>query len=233
VIVAVAAALSLVAATDAHAARRWGRVDPVGAWSCVVYGHPAFGDERMLFMFAADGGARVAHEADQKISAWTPMSPWTVNDGELTFNDPHTGRQYRADLRQPTLGGSWRTFTLVGGWWCSETDAAAVPAAEKLEPLKVLPPLIPSVTSVPQYPRQAIREAKQGRAVTCFFVDASGRVVRPELIELSDEVFRAPILAALERSRYRGWDDTNVLRPGCRSYIFKLDALSATAVEDP
>ena len=219
------------AANDAHAARRaGGRVDPVGAWSCVVYGHPALGDERMLFVFEPDGAARVAHESGDKLSAWTPMSRWTSDDGELAFSDMRTGRQYRADLRRPTLGGSWRTFTLVGGWWCSELDADAVPAVEKLEPLKVLPPLIPSVTSVPQYPLQAIREAKQGRAVTCFFVDASGRVVRPELIELSDEVFRAPILTALERSRYVGWDDASVLRPGCRSYIFKLDSLNA-AVE--
>ena len=63
-------------------------------------------------------------------------------------------------------------------------------------------------------------------------MDASGSVVQPELIELSDEVFRAPILAALARSRYQGWDDASVLRPGCRSYIFRLDSLSA-AVEAP
>lgn len=225
--VAVAAVLLAAPATGAHAARRSAKVDPVGAWSCVIYGHPAFGDERMLFHFAADGSAQLAREVEQKISAWTPMSRWTADDGELAFSDPHTGRQYRADLRRATLGGGWRAFTLIGGWWCSELDAAAVPAVEKLEPLAVMPPLIPSVTSTPQYPLQAIRDAKQGRAVTCFFVDASGRVVRPEVIELSDEVFRAPILAALERSRYQGWADASVLRPGCRSYIFKLDSLSA------
>lgn len=226
-LLAIAAVLLTAPATGAHAARRSAKVDPVGAWSCVIYGHPAFGDERMLFHFAADGTVQLAREVEQKISAWTPMSYWTADDGELAFSDPHTGRQYRADLRRATLGGSWRAFTLIGGWWCSELDAALVPAVEKLEPLAVMPPLIPSVTSTPQYPLQAIRAAKQGRAVTCFFVDASGRVVRPEVIELSDEVFRAPILAALERSRYQGWADASVLRPGCRSYIFKLDSLSA------
>lgn len=227
-----ALAALLAAPPGAHAARRSVKVDPVGAWSCVIYGHPAFGDERMLFHFAADGTTQLAREVEQKISAWTPLSRWTADDGELTFSDPHTGRQYRADLRRATLGGSWRTVILVGGWWCSELDEAAVPAVEELEPLAVMPPLIPSVTSTPQYPLQAIRDAKQGRAVTCFFVDASGAVVQPELIELSDEVFRAPILAALARSRYVGWDDASVRRPGCRSYIFKLDSLSA-AVEGP
>jgi hypothetical protein len=225
-----AAAILLTAPTGTHAARRSAvKVDPVGAWSCVIYGHPAFGDERMLFHFSADGTAQLAREVEQKISAWTPMSRWTEDDGELAFSDPHTGRQYRADLRRSTLGGSWRTVILVGGWWCSEMDESAVPAVETLEPIAVMPPLIPAVTSTPQYPVQAIREAKQGRAVTCFFVDSSGQVVRPELIELSDEVFRAPILAALARSRYQGWDDASVLRPGCRSYIFKLDSLSAAA----
>lgn len=218
----------LAAPAGAHAARRSPiKVDPVGAWSCVIYGHPAFGDERMLFHFAPDGTTQLAREVAEKISAWTPLSRWTTDDGELAFSDPHTGRQYRADLRRPTLGGSWRTVILVGGWWCSPLDQAAVPAVETLEPLALMPPLIPSVTSTPQYPLQAIRAAKQGRAVTCFFVDASGQVVQPELIELSDEVFRAPILAALARSRYVGWDDASVLRPGCRSYIFKLDSLSA------
>jgi hypothetical protein len=71
---------------------------------------------------------------------------------------------------------------------------------------------------------QAIRAAKQGRAVTCFFVDADGYIVQPEVIELSDEIFRAPTLAALERSRYRSWEGGEMLRPGCRSYTFRLDA---------
>jgi hypothetical protein len=232
VLLAAAAVLLAAPATRAHAARRSAaKVDPVGAWSCVVYGHPAFGDERMLFHFAADGTVQLAREVEEKLSAWTPMSYWTADDNELLFSDPHTGRRYRADLRRSTLGGSWRTVMLVGGWWCSEMDEAAVPAVEKLEPLAVMPPLIPTVTSTPQYPLQAIRDAKQGRAVTCFFVDATGHVVRPELIELSDEIFRAPVLLALERSRYEGWPDASVLRPGCRSYIFKLDPLNAIVEE--
>jgi hypothetical protein len=222
--------LLAASATDAEAARRV-KVDPIGAWSCVVYGHPAFGDEHMLFHFAADGSAGLAREVEQKLSGWTALSEWTADDGELAFSDPRTGRRYRADLDRATLGGGWRTLTLTGGWWCSPMDAASVPTVEKLEPLAVMPPLIPSLTATPPYPIQAIREAKQGRAVMCFFVDATGRVVQPEVIELSDEVFRAPILSALERSRYQGWADASVLRPGCRSYIFKLDALSAVSVE--
>ncbi len=201
-------------------------MDPAGAWSCVVYGHPAFGDERVLFHFAPDGSAQHAHQEQDAISAWSPLTSWAAEGGELSFRDPQTGRRYQADLKRETLGGSWRTLTLVGGWWCSAMDAAAVPEIQTRAPAMIMPPLVPSLTATPSYPLQAIRAAKQGRAVTCFFVDARGRVVQPEVIELSDEVFRRPILAALERSRYQGWEDATVLRPGCRSYIFKLDALN-------
>ena len=159
-----------------------------------MYGHPAFGDERVLLHFAPDGTAQHARTEDDKISAWIPLAGWTAEDGELAFRDSRTGRQYRADLRRDTLGGSWRTLTMIGGWWCSAMDDAAVPAIQTRAPREIMPPLVPSLTATPSYPVQAIRAAKQGRAVTCFFVNASGRVVQPELIELSDEVFREPIL---------------------------------------
>jgi hypothetical protein len=94
-----------------------------------------------------------------------------------------------------------------------------------------MPPLLPSLTATPRYPVQAIRDAKQGRALSCFFVDASGYIVQPEIIELSDEIFRQPILNALARSRYQTLEDASVLRPGCRSFIFKLDQIDTLAVE--
>ena len=113
------------------------------------------------------------------------------------FTDPRSGRRFEADLTRGTLGGSWRTYTLLGGWWCSAADSGPVPAIERAKSMQYMPPLLPSLTATPRYPVQAIREAKQGRAVSCFFVDANGYIVQPELIELSDEVFRQPILNAL------------------------------------
>jgi hypothetical protein len=88
-----------------------------------------------------------------------------------------------------------------------------------------MPALVPVRTATPSYPTQAIREAKQGRAVTCFFVEASGLITKPEIIEISDEIFRAPTLSALARSQYQGWDDPGLVRPGCRTYIFRLDSI--------
>jgi hypothetical protein len=199
----------------------------VGTWNCVLYGHPAFGDERVLLNFNADGGSQLARQEGEEITAWTPLSFWRADDDVMTFNDPRSGRRFEADLSRATLGGGWRTYTLLGGWWCSATDIGPVPAIEKRKSTDYMPPLLPTLTSTPQYPLQAIRDARQGRAVSCFFVDAAGNIVRPELIELSHEVFRQPILNALARSRYQAWNDERLLRPGCRTFIFKLETITS------
>jgi hypothetical protein len=214
----------------AEAARRAAAIEPAGTWTCVLYGHPAFGDERVLLHFAASGAVRLARLDDDKATSWNGLTGWVAEDDELQFSDPWTGRHFTADLRRTTLGGGWRTLTAIGGWWCSPIDNAEMPPNVETDTPK-MPPLRPSITSTPTYPLQAIRDAKQGRAVACFFVDSEGFIQQPEFIELSAEVFRAPILTALKRSRYQGWQDDGRLRPGCRSYIFKLDSLLKPEVE--
>jgi hypothetical protein len=210
---------------------RAARIDPIGTWGCVVYGHPDLGDQRMLFHFAAGGAARIARVDDEKTGPWSALTGWFLDGAQFEFSDPQTGRQFNADLRRTTLGGSWRTFANVGGWWCSALDSAETP--QQMAPQRQpLPPLVPVRTAIPYYPVQAVRLAKQGHAVTCFFVDSQGVIQQPELIELSDEIFRDPVLSALERSRYKGWEDTATLRPGCRTYTFKLDQIVNLAVED-
>lgn len=198
----------------------------------MVYGHPAFGDERVLLSFSAGGDSQLARQDGDEITAWEALSFWTADeDAVMTFTDPRSGRRFEADLTRATLGGSWRTYTLLGGWWCSPADFGSVPMIEKSKSMEFMPPLLPTLTSTPQYPLQAIRDAKQGRAVSCFFVDANGYIVRPELVEISDEVFRQTILNALARSRYQAWNDERVLRPGCRSFIFKLDTINAATAD--
>lgn len=181
----------------------------------------------MLLNFGANGGSQLARQEGEEITAWAPMSFWRADDGMMTFTDPRSGRRFEADLTRPTLGGSWRTYTLLGGWWCSVAENGAVPAIETRKSTEYMPPLLPTLTSTPQYPLQAIRDARQGRAVSCFFVDANGDIVQPELIELSHEVFRQPILNALARSRYQAWNDERLLRPGCRTFIFKLETITS------
>jgi hypothetical protein len=204
-------------------------LDPVGTWNCVVYGHPAFGDERVLLDVARDGSVRAAHERDGEISPWIAFTSWYVEDATMTFIDYQSGRAYQADLTFETLGGKWRTPTLLGGWWCSATQLDVAPKVEKAK-LDVTMPLLPSFTATPIYPIKAIRGAKQGRAVSCFFVDAEGNVVQPEIVELSDEIFRQPILSALARSRYQPLPGEHELRPGCRSFLFRLESLTGDPV---
>jgi len=222
-----AAAFGLVLGVVASAAGD--NVDPIGTWSCVLYGHPAFGDERVLLQFAPNGGARLARVDGDEVTPWNRLAGWSEVRRELRFGDPQTGRMFTADLRRPTLGGGWRTVSAVGGWWCGAIDAATL-SLDEVPPAARLAPLIPRLTATPLYPNQAIRDAKQGRAVTCFFVGADGVVVQPELIELSDEVFRTPVLVALQRSRYEPWREDGTLRPSCRTYVFRLDSLLHPAV---
>jgi hypothetical protein len=217
----------LVGAETAHAAR--GTV-PVGTWSCVVWGHPEFGDERVLLNFAPQGVARLARVESAAVPAWSGLTPWITDKREMRFSDPRTGRQYTADLRRENLGGTWRTLTTTGGWWCAVSDVAVVPDTRE-EREAALPPVLPLVTATPRYPLAAIREAKQGRVVTCFLVDATGTIVEPEIIELSDEVFREPILVALSHSRYEPRRADSVSRPSCRSYTFSLEKLAQHEIE--
>jgi hypothetical protein len=195
-----------------------------------VWGHPEFGDERVLLNFDALGVARLARIENEAVPAWSGLTPWVREDRAMRFSDPRTGRAYTADLRRDNLGGSWRTLTATGGWWCAVSDVDVVPETVEGR-AAALPPVLPLVTATPRYPIEAIRLAKQGRVVTCFLVDAAGMILEPEIIELSDEMFREPILVALSRSRYAPRAADSALRPSCRSYTFSLDRLAQHEIE--
>jgi hypothetical protein len=205
-------------------------LDPVGTWSCVLYGNPSLGDERVLLSFGPDQSARIARQSRAGAPAWTSLSRWQVEGGLFSFADGRSGRQFSADLDRQTLGGEWRTLNLLGGWWCSAADAAAGPSLDILsDPSDTAAArtarLIPEVMATPSFPIRAIRAAKEGRVVLCFVVHPSGEVYDPEFVELSDEIFRAPSLDALMRSRYKAWDSRTAggPRPACRSFIYRLD----------
>ena len=219
--------LCCAALEGALAARGDHALDPAGIWSCVVYGGvPA--DERIVLRLTADGGATVARQRADSTTAWIPVSDWAVARDELQFTDHRDSRRYVADLRRTSLGGQWDSPRGRGGWWCmrrsdamnAEPRVPTDPAAEFF-----VPPLVPDVSASPLYPRQAIRDAKEGRAVVCFVVDSSGVVLEPEIVELSDEVFRNSTMLAIHRSRYRPANDGSLSRAGCRIYTYELDAV--------
>ena len=76
-------------------------------------------------------------------------------------------------------------------------------------------------------PRPRLRRAVPAGGV---LLPGDVEVVDPEIIELSDEIFREPILVALRRSRYEA-RDSDALRPSCRSYTFSLDRLAQSEIE--
>ncbi len=207
-----------------------GVIDPRGTWSCVLYGDPAFGDQRILLTFAPDQSTFVSRSESDASRPWSPLSRWRIEDNVLSFSDSRTGRNFEAELERPTLGGSWKTLTTLGGWWCTATnenvDLGIFPS-ERRESNRALSPLIPAVMATPRYPRQAIREAREGRVVICFEVDPSGQVQAPEFIELSDEIFRATSLDALMMSSYQPLTGStrHTPRPACRSFIYRLDQI--------
>ena len=203
-------------------------IDPRGTWNCIMYGNPALGDERVLLSFAPDQSTLMAKPSEDVARPWMPLSRWQVEEDLLSFTDSRSGRDFQASLRRSTLGGEWRTLNLLGGWWCSETqeDVALgifVEAPERSAAMMV--PLVTAVSVTPSYPRQAIREAIEGRVVLCFEVDPNGEIRNPEFIELSDEIFRAASLDSLMSSRYQPWPEggATALRPACRSFVYRLD----------
>jgi len=210
------------------AARGDAVLDPAGVWACVAYANEASYDERFLLHLTGNGGGSIARQGATSAGQWAPTSPWAVERSRLAFRDYRSTREYTADLTRSTLGGTWQSVAAHGGWWCTrrlQAEQAQLRTLRRSAAEFFVPPLVPDVSASPTYPRQAIRNAKEGRAVACFLVDPSGAILEPELLELSDEVFRDTTLLALFRSRYRPWQGGEAARAGCRTYLFELDAI--------
>lgn len=200
-------------------------VDPAGLWYCLVYGHLGLDDWHVSLRLEPGGRAFSAWGLALGNRAWRRLSNWSVDDGVISFDDPDSGRHYEGDLSRSTLGGTWRVHAESGGWWCAPRALAADSVGLRRSDAAMAVPLVAQIVKAPDYPRQAIREAKEGRAVVCFLVDRNGFVVEPEIVELSDEVFRDPTLQAIDESRFAVYDEPVPLRPGCRSYVYHLDAV--------
>ena len=206
-----------------------GGVAHLGSWSCVLYGDPAFGDERVQLRFDPDGTTRQARPSKDRARPWAPLSRWQIQDGDLVFKDSRAGRKFQGDLSRATLGGEWRMRMLVGGWWCSRMSEEEISVSgavdEVLAGSDSTRSIIPEVMATPSYPREAIWLALEGRVLICFSVEPTGDIVEPEVLEVSDELFRGPSLDALIRSRYQGWDERlyGGRRPACRSFVYLLD----------
>ena len=212
-----AAALALLVAAGDVAAND-AELDPVGVWNCLMYGEA--GDQRFFLDLRADNAVRMARLAEAEESVWRRIGDWRRLRGRLEFADASNARLFIARLPAADLGGTWLGVRDGGGWWCS----AETPAADDGPPPvgRLLEALVPAIMASPNYPIGAIREAKEGRTVSCFIVTGTGAIRRPAVVESTDEIFRAPTLEAVAASRYRSWGDEDATLPACRSFTFEL-----------
>jgi hypothetical protein len=202
-------------------------LDPAGIWACVTYGdqHSAR-DTRFLVHVTPTRTGSFAIQTSRGAGDWVAIFPWSPEKDELVFTESETGRSFTADLTRATFAGTWSTPVDQGGWWCAQRVGGAEAAARAVQGSALeyfVPPLVPDVSATPRYPRDAVRAAAEGYAVACFFVDATGTILAPEVVELSNEHFRTPTLVATYASRYRPWPNGSGLRPGCRTYSYQLD----------
>lgn len=217
-----AAAVALLAAATAppdgaaHEAEAW----PVGVWSCLLYG--TSGDLRFYLELAGHGAARIARATETEKGEWRSLGVWRRARDRIEFDDPLNGRFFVADGRRADLGGTWLGSGDRGGWWCTPTAYAVDDEPPSIAGL--LPVLVPAVMASPRYPLSAIREAKEGRTVSCFAVTGAGEILRPEVVETTDDVFRGPTLEAVAGSRYRSWGSDDEALPACCSFTFELRA---------
>jgi hypothetical protein len=200
-------------------------LSPIGQWNCVIYGNPLLGDERAYLSFRADGILLMTREARDNERSNSIQLEYIIEGNRLSFSDIQTGRNFNAQLGGFTLSGEWRSRIQLGGWWCSPDEFEEGIFSNTLEN-QFVGRLDPEIMASPSYPLQAIRDVLQGRVVICFEVTTMGEVINPTFIEVSDEVFRAPSLDALMRSRYKSWlpnNQSELARPACRSFIYRLD----------
>lgn len=198
---------------------------PLGQWNCVIYGNPLLGDERSHFNFSANNFLRITRLIDGEATSNSVDMEYRIENYALTFYDPTTGRTFKAQLGGYTLSGEWRSRAELGGWWCSPVEGGEG-IFSNLETAISIGRVDLETTVSPTYPLQAIRDVTQGRVVICFDVTTTGNIINPNFIEVSNEVFRAPSLDALVRSKYKSWlpvAENDVLRPACRSFIYRLD----------
>lgn len=211
---------AIAPAADAHAA------ELLGVWTCTMYGEST--EQRFFLRLAADGGIWMARVAEADDGVWRDIGTWRRSRTRLMFEDAWNGRSFRAGVDREELGGLWSSFRDRGGWWCAAMPAIPFAPADGPPPAnRLLHAPVPAIMASPSYPRRAIREATEGRAVTCFVVKGTGEILRPAVVESTHEIFHEPALAAVAVSRYRSWGDEHASLPACRSFTFELRARAA------
>ena len=91
----------------------------------------------------------------------------------------------------------------------------------------------PTVTAVPQYPKDARRDRVEGEATVCYKIDKKGRIISPSVRKSSHRMFAKPSLKAIKQSSYEplGPDKEVSKVKTCRTYRFLLNPVAIEEVE--
>ena len=91
----------------------------------------------------------------------------------------------------------------------------------------------PTVTAVPQYPKNARRDRIEGEATVCYKIDNKGRIINPSVRKSSHRMFAKPSLKAIKQSSYEplGPDKEVSKVKTCRTYRFLLNPVAIEEVE--
>lgn len=91
---------------------------------------------------------------------------------------------------------------------------------------------IPVMTTVPEYPKEAVFDRIEGQVEVCFNVDREGRPMRIAVRSSTHRIFEKPSMQAVRESSYEPLHDGVALSgiKTCRTFRFFLDPV---AIEDP
>ena len=92
---------------------------------------------------------------------------------------------------------------------------------------------VPTVTAVPQYPKNARRDRIEGEATICYFIDSKGRIRKPALRQSSHRMFAKPSLKAIKQSSYeplRADQKVSSVKT-CRTFRFLLNPVAIEEIE--
>ena len=199
---------------------------PAGVWSCLVIAPRGVTEESLLYRFEAGAPVAVASDLGGEEPMWRKLTIPRIDGYTVFFQEPGADRRFEGRFDGDSITGLWRSTGAVGEWWCAPVDAPELKGERAANAEKARFPF-PKATrlATPRYPREAIRGALEGRVVTCFKVDASGRIFDPVVLEQSDPIFREPTLVALSQSNFAPWPDgaDEPPRPACRTYTFRLE----------
>ena len=199
---------------------------PAGVWHCLIISPRGVTEQTTLLRFTVDEPVSTSTPVDGEVPTWRELSMPRYDGRSVFFDDAAKDQSFEGFFDGEGITGLWRSSQSVGEWWCAPVDAPGMQQAHpRSKDAKRYPFPHPLRLATPRYPYQAVRAGLEGRVVSCFKVDATGRLFEPRILEATNAIFRKPTLEALDSSYFRPWPEgqDQPPRPACRTYTFELE----------